>query len=114
MAIRARGKTAKTKNLLGQRLKPRVDLRVAFGSITEVDAEVLVLGLFEGVEELSQAARAVDARMDGAITEISQRRVFTGKPGEIFVLPAMRHNIRANLVVCAGMGRFDMFEPAVL
>lgn len=114
MATKTRGKTAKAKNLLGQRLKPRVDLRVAFGSITEVDAEALVLGLFEGVEELSQAARAVDARMDGAITEISQRRVFTGKPGEIFVLPATRHNLRANLVVCAGMGRFDTFEPAVL
>jgi hypothetical protein len=114
MATKKRAKAATVKNPFRQRVKPRVDLRLAYGSITEVDAEVLVLGLFEGIENLSRAAREVDARMEGAITEICQRRMFTGKAGEIFILPATRHNVRANLVVCAGMGPFDVFEPKVL
>ena len=114
MAAKKRKRSATSKNPFKQPVKPRVDLRVAFGSITEVDAEVLVLGIFEGIEDLSQAAQEVDRRMEGAITEICQRRMFTGKAGEIFILPAMRHNIRASLVVCAGMGPFDVFEPKVL
>jgi hypothetical protein len=105
---------ARRKSLKLRAAKPRIDLRLAFGSITEVDAQAVVLGLYEGVQELSQAARAIDARMDGAITEISQRRMFLGKVGEIFILPAARHDLWADLVVCAGMGAFDKFEPEVL
>ena len=97
-----------------RRWKPRVDLRLAAGSLAEVDAQALVLGIFEGVQEQSRAARAIDQRMDLAITEISQRRMFMGKVGEIFILPSVRHDIRADLVVCAGLGPFDTFEPAVL
>ncbi len=107
-------RAAEPESLFERRLKPRVDLRLAFGSIAEVDSQAIVLGLFEGIQELSQAARAIDERMDGAISEISLRRMFLGKVGEIFILPAVRHDIRADLVVCAGMGAFDTFEPAVL
>ncbi|MDH3515009.1 MAG: hypothetical protein OEM83_09110, partial [Gammaproteobacteria bacterium] len=106
--------TRRRKSLKFRAAKPRIDLRLAFGSITEVDAQALVLGLHEGVQELSQAARVVDARMDGAITEISQRRMFLGKVGEIFILPSDRHDLWADLVVCAGMGAFDTFQPEVL
>lgn len=90
-------------------LPPRIDVRVAYGSITEVDASAVVVGVFQGVEDLSSAARAIDQRLGGAITEITQRRMFTGKAGEIFILPAVRHDIRAELVILAGMGRFDRY-----
>ena len=110
---RTRGK-AKSKSPFERRSKPRVDLRLAYGSITEVDSRAVVVGMFQGVQELSQAARALDERMNGAITDITLRRMFLGKIGEIFILPAARHDIRADLVICAGMGRFDQFDPAVL
>ncbi|MFQ5528482.1 MAG: M17 family peptidase N-terminal domain-containing protein [Thermoanaerobaculia bacterium] len=112
---RSRTKTPRSKGSpFEKRRKPRVDLRLAYGSITEVDARAVVLGLFQGVQDLSRAARAIDQRLNGAITELSQRRMFLGKVGEIFILPAARHDLRADLVICAGLGRFDRFEPAVL
>jgi len=90
-------------------LPPRIDVRLAYGSITEVDASAVVVGIFQGVQDLPAAARAIDQRLDGAITEIVQRRMFLGKVGEIFILPAVRHDIRADLVILAGMGRFDRY-----
>ncbi|MDH3769107.1 MAG: CHAT domain-containing protein, partial [Gammaproteobacteria bacterium] len=39
--------------------------------------------------------------------------MFLGRVGEIFILPAARHEIRADLVIFAGMGDFAKFTPAV-
>ena len=103
---KAKGKTAAQWSV---ELPPRVDVRVAHGSITEVDASAVVVGIFQGVQDLSSAAHAIDQRLDGAITEITQRRMFLGKVGEIFILPAVRHDIRAEMVILAGMGRFDRY-----
>ncbi len=73
-----------------------------------------MLGLFEGVKQLSKAARAIDAGVDGALTDIMQRRMFLGRVGEVFILPAVRHDIRTDLVICAGMGRLHDFDAGVL
>lgn len=93
---------------------PRIDLRLAHGNITEVDSRAVVLGFYEGVLDLSGAAQAIDQRMNLAITEILDRGMFLGRPGEIFILPAMRHDIRAELVILSGMGVFADFHPTVL
>ena len=109
-----RKRKATSKSPFEHHMRPRVDLRLAYGNITEVDSHAVVVGLFQGIQELSQAARAIDERIGGAITDIIQRRMFLGKVGEIFILPAVRQDIRADLVICAGMGRFDKFDPGVL
>ena len=94
--------------------RPRVDLRLAYGSIAEVDAEAVVLGLFQGVQDLPGATSAVDRRIGGAITDIIERRMFSGRVGEVFIFPAVRQDIRAEFVILAGMGRFDRFDHDVL
>src|SRR5690606_25491095 len=77
-----------------------------FGSITEVDARAIALGVFRDVAP-SGAARALDERLDGAISELSARRMFAGGVGEIFMLPTGRHPITAELIAFVGLGDFD-------
>ncbi|MDJ0837244.1 MAG: CHAT domain-containing protein [Acidobacteriota bacterium] len=99
--------------IIGRRRQHRVDLRLAQGSITEVDAHTLVLGLFRDVEP-SGAARALDGSLGGAITEFTNRRMFSGNVGEIFMLPTGRYKLTAEMVMFAGMGPFDEFDEDVL
>ena len=87
----------------------RLDVVLARGSVTEVAATAVVLGLFSNVAP-GGAARALDDRIGGAITELSARRMFSGNLGEIFVLPTGRHPVRPDLVVFAGLGPFDQFR----
>jgi hypothetical protein len=99
--------------VVGRRRQHRIDLRFAFGSITEADTRALALGVFRDVVP-SGPARALDGRLGGAITELSRRRMFSGHVGEIFVLPTGRHAISADLVAFVGLGAFDRFSDDVL
>jgi len=91
----------------------RIDLRFAFGSITETDTRAVVLGLFRDVEPAG-AARAVDRRMDGAITDLYRRRMFSGNVGEVFMLPTGRHQLVTDFITFVGLGPFDRFTGEVL
>jgi len=98
--------------VIGRRLQHRLDLKLVCGSITDVDARAYVLGFFRDVTP-SGAARDIDARLDGAITEFTTRRMFSGHVGEIFMMPAGRHAIRTDTIVFAGLGLFDAFDREV-
>ena len=64
----------------------------------------LALGIFRDVAPAGAAA-AIDARLDGAITELSQRRMFSGNVGEIFMLPVGRHSLAAAEAMAASIIR---------
>jgi CHAT domain-containing protein/pimeloyl-ACP methyl ester carboxylesterase len=91
----------------------RIDLRFAYGSITEADTRAIVLGLFRDVAP-GGAAAAVDARMAGAVTELYRRRMFSANVGEVFMLPTGRHQLVTDFVTFVGLGPFDQFTDDVL
>ena len=91
---------------------PRLEIRLIQGNITEVDSAAWVLGICQDVTP-SGAARDVDARLDGAISEFTARRLFSGAAGEVFMLPAQRHAVPVEAVVFAGLGAFDRLTPDV-
>lgn len=93
------------------RHKRVLELRLARGSIVEADARALVLGIFCNVDPAGAAA-AVDRSIGGAIREFTLRRMFLGQLGQVFVMPAARSPLRAELVLFAGLGDFDAFGPA--
>lgn len=99
--------------VIGRQRQHRLDVTLAFGSITEIDSSAYVLGLFRHVTP-GGPARAVDHLMDGAIGQLLARRMFNANVGEISVLPTGRHPIRADLIVFAGLGPFDGFREEVL
>ncbi len=99
--------------VVGRRRSHRLDIRIALGDIGEVDSKALVVGIYREVAPAG-AARALDSRLDGAITELTQRRMFSGNVGEVFLLPVGQRNLRAEMVAFVGLGTFDTFSDEVL
>jgi pimeloyl-ACP methyl ester carboxylesterase/O-acetyl-ADP-ribose deacetylase (regulator of RNase III) len=99
--------------VVGRRRQKRLEICVAEGDITEVNARAIVLGLFREVAP-GGAALALDERLGGAICDFVARRMFAGNVGEVFILPTGRHPVQADLVLFAGLGAFDTFNLEVL
>ncbi len=99
--------------IVGRRRQHRLDLRFALGSITEADTRAIALGIFKDVAPAG-AASALDARLDGAISEMTRRRMFNGEVGEIFMLPTGRHPLSAEIISFVGLGPFDRFTDQAL
>ncbi len=99
--------------VVGRRRSHRLDIRIALGDICEVDTKALVVGIYREVSP-SGAARALDNRLDGAITELTQRRMFSGNVGEVFMMPVGQRNLRAEMVAFVGLGTFDTFTDEIL
>jgi hypothetical protein len=99
--------------VIGRKRQQRLDLKLAFGSITEVDSRCIILGVFKDVAPTGPAD-ALDRLLGGAISDFTRRRMFTGNAGEVFVLPTGRHRITAEFVIFAGLGSFDEFDTESL
>ena len=99
--------------VVGRRRQHRLDVTLAYGSITEVEADAYVLGMFNLVPP-GGAAAVVDQQMGGAIQQMFARRMFNASIGEISILPTGKHPVRADVIAFAGLGAFDSFNEQVL
>jgi pimeloyl-ACP methyl ester carboxylesterase len=97
---------------IGRRRQRRIEINLAHGSLTDVNAPAYVLGNFRNVAP-SGAARAIDQRLDGAITEFTARRMLNGEIGSVFIVPVGRNLLPADMVLFAGLGSFDRFNADV-
>jgi hypothetical protein len=89
--------------VVGRRRQRRLDVRLALGSLTEADAEAHLVGIFANVDP-SGAATALDAYMGGAIRDLAQRRMLSGRSGEVFMIPARRLRLPTEHVIFTGLG----------
>lgn len=90
-----------------------LEIRLMQGSIVDANARALVLGVFRNVDPSGPAA-AVDAALGGAIREFTLRRMFAAQLGQVFVMPATRSALLAEMVLFAGLGDFDDFGAEAL
>ncbi|MBN1626984.1 MAG: alpha/beta fold hydrolase [Deltaproteobacteria bacterium] len=112
-AFQKEDRTPSFRNIVvGRRRQHRIEVRLALGDIRETDAEALVLGVFNNVAPTGPA-RALDERLGGAISEFTERRMFNGSLGEVFMMPAGRHNLRADTILFVGLGAFDTYSGEV-
>jgi CHAT domain-containing protein/pimeloyl-ACP methyl ester carboxylesterase len=88
-----------------------LEIELVHGDISQVNAEAIVLARFQNMD-LGRAAQSVDARMDGVLTSMMERRMFSSQVGEIFVLPTGRRLIGTDIVAIAGLGARDKFIDA--
>lgn len=99
--------------VVGRRRQRRVEIRLAHASLTQAKSRAYVVGLFQDVTPVG-ASMAIDAAMNGAVTDFSQRRMFSNAVGEIFLLPRGRNDLRADLVLFTGLGSLDRFDAQVI
>ncbi len=90
-----------------------LELRLVHGSIVDANARAIVLGVFRNVDPSGPAAD-VDAALGGAIREFTLRRMFAAQLGQVFVMPAVRSALLAELVLFTGLGDFDDFGADAL
>jgi CHAT domain-containing protein len=99
--------------LVGREHRHRLEIRIAHCSITEIEARSFVLGLYAQVAPTG-AASAIDEALEGAVTEFTQRRMFSGRVGEVFMMPANRRQLPTDSILWIGLGYFDQFDDNVL
>ena len=107
------GALSKEPIVIGRKRQGRFDMRLARGDITQVDSRAVVLGLFSGVRPGGPAS-AIDEKLDYAITDFTERRMLSASAGEVFIMPASRYQIGADMVVFVGLGSYDEFSEEVL
>jgi pimeloyl-ACP methyl ester carboxylesterase len=90
-----------------------LEIRLSRRSIVDADARAIVLGLIRNVDP-SGASAAIDARLGGAIRELTLRRMFSGQLGQVFVLPTARTGLRADFVLFVGLGAFNTLDRTAL
>ncbi|MGD9375208.1 MAG: M17 family peptidase N-terminal domain-containing protein, partial [Anaerolineae bacterium] len=80
-----------------------MDIRVISGSIEATEDELVVVNLFEGVQEPGGATGAVDRALQGAISEAIAAGDLEGKKGRV-ALFYPRGAIPAGRVLVVGLG----------
>jgi pimeloyl-ACP methyl ester carboxylesterase len=94
--------------------QPRaLEIRLSRRSIVDTDSRAIVLGLIRNVDP-SGASAAVDAKLGGAVRELTLRRMFAGQLGQVFVLPTARTGLRSDFVLFVGLGPFDTLDRHAL
>jgi len=72
------------------------------GAAERVEADALVIGVFDGTARLAGAAQAVDKAAGGAVKELLKSGDFTGKNGQIVVLYPTAGKLKRVIVVGLG------------
>ncbi len=81
-----------------------METRVVAGNVTEIQADAVVVNLFEGMERPHGAAAAVDKVLDGAITSLIGRGEARGKSEEISVVHTFG-KLPARIAAVVGLGK---------
>ncbi len=85
-------------------------IEVVSADITTVQADALVVNLFEGLKTPGGATAAMDRALDGAITRLIEHGEIKGKLGEITIVHSLG-KIPARIVAVVGLGKQAEFSP---
>ena len=83
-----------------------MEIKVITGDIAQIEADAIVVSLFEGVEQLGGATAAVDRALDGAISSLISRREIKGKFGEVSIVHTFG-KAPGRMVAVAGLGKSE-------
>jgi leucyl aminopeptidase len=80
-----------------------VEVKVTIADITTVEADAIIVNLFEGVESLAGATGAVDKALGGAITALIKQGELKGKFNDTSIIHSLG-KIPARIVAVVGLG----------
>jgi leucyl aminopeptidase len=86
-----------------------LEIKVIAGDIAQIEADAIVVNLFEGVTEPSGATAAADKALDGAIGSLISRGEIKAKFGEVNILHTFG-KLPARMVAIAGLGKREDFN----
>jgi leucyl aminopeptidase len=87
-----------------------MEITIKQGSLTEIECDVVVVNLFEGIKTPAGATGAVNSALDNIISEyVIEKDGFKGKFGDTYVIPTYG-KIPANKVLLVGLGKAEEFD----
>jgi leucyl aminopeptidase len=86
-----------------------LETKIIVGDISEIEADAIVVNLFEGVEQPGGATAAVDKALDGAISSLISRSEIKGKFEEIGIVHTFG-KLPARIVAIVGLGKREDFN----
>jgi leucyl aminopeptidase len=86
-----------------------LEIKVIVGDIAQIEADAIVVNIFEGVEQPGGATAAVDRALDGAISSLISRGEIKGKFGEVSIIHTFK-KLPAGIVAIAGLGKRQDFN----
>jgi len=88
-----------------------LEIKVIAGDIAQIEADAIVVNLFEGVEQPGGATAAMDKALDGAISSLISRGEIKGKFGEVNIVHTFGkpRQVGAGIVAIAGLGKRQDF-----
>ncbi|TEU16346.1 MAG: leucyl aminopeptidase [Dehalococcoidia bacterium] len=86
-----------------------MEIKVRVGDIAQIEADAIVVNLFEGVDQPGSATAAVDKALDGAIGSLISRGEIKGKFGEVSIVHTLG-KLPARKVAIAGLGKRQDFN----
>ncbi len=85
-----------------------MEVKVIHGDITGIEADAIIVNLFEGVQQPGGATGVVDKAMDMAITTLIKQGELKGKFNEISIIHSLG-KLPARIVAVAGLGKDSDF-----
>ena len=86
-----------------------MEIKFISGDITQVEADAIVINHFEGVQEISGAADAVDKALSDAISSLIKQGEIKGKLGEVDIIHTLG-KLPTRIVAVAGLGKRENFN----
>ncbi len=86
-----------------------MEIKVIVEDIAQIEADAIVVNLFEGVEQAGGATAAVDKALDGVISSLISRGEIKGKFGEVSIVHTFG-KLPARIVAIAGLGKSQDFN----
>jgi leucyl aminopeptidase len=86
-----------------------LEIKVIVGDIAQIEADAIVVNLFEGVEQPGGATAAVDKALGGTISSLISRGESKGKFGEVSIVHTLG-KLPARMVAIAGLGKRQDFN----
>jgi leucyl aminopeptidase len=84
----------------------RVEIKIASDNIRDVEADAIVLYMFEGPDHLEGDLAEIDSALEGIISRLLDRREIKGKPGQLTVIHTLGKLPASRVVIC-GLGKED-------
>ena len=81
-----------------------METKVIVGDVAQIEADAVVVNLFEGVEQPSGATAAADKLLDGAISSLISRGEISGKFEEVSIVHTFG-KLPARIVAVVGLGK---------
>ena len=86
-----------------------MEIKVIAGDIVQIEADAIVVNIFEGVEQPGGATAAVDKALDGVISSLISRGEIKGKSGEVSIVHTFE-KLPSRMVAIAGLGKRQDFN----